>query len=103
VTVNVIEHTATCFWHRGGFCTCGSDEENTVKSPTRREAPGGAHYDGPAVQPIDLIEAWNLDFLEGNVVKYVTRWRRKGGLEDLDKAAWYLERLRARSRNEVKT
>ena len=35
----------------------------------------------------------NMSFLEGNVVKYVTRYRMKNGLEDLLKAQWYLERL----------
>ena len=34
-----------------------------------------------------------MSFLEGNVVKYVTRYRMKNGLEDLEKAKWYLERL----------
>jgi hypothetical protein len=34
-----------------------------------------------------------MNFLEGNVVKYVTRYRMKNGLEDLEKAKWYLDRL----------
>jgi hypothetical protein len=32
-------------------------------------------------------------FLEGNVIKYLWRWREKNGLEDLKKARWYLDRL----------
>jgi hypothetical protein len=50
------------------------------------------HYKGK-IEPIDLIEAQELGFHEGNVVKYVSRWRRKNGLEDLLKCKWYLERL----------
>lgn len=50
------------------------------------------HYDAD-VQPIDLIEAQELGFHEGNIVKYVSRWDKKGGLEDLQKANWYLQRL----------
>lgn len=41
----------------------------------------------------DYITSHKLGFLEGNVIKYVTRYRHKGGLEDLYKARQYLERL----------
>lgn len=45
-------------------------------------------------EPIDLIQfTETLPFCEGNVVKYVTRWRQKDGLQDLLKARWYLQRL----------
>jgi|TARA_R100001530_G_scaffold1283_1_gene2247 hypothetical protein len=52
---------------------------------------GGNHYKDRVIQPIDYIVKNNLDFLEGNVVKYITRWREKGGIEDLKKAKHYLE------------
>lgn len=50
------------------------------------------HYASP-MQAIDYIEANGLDFCEGNVVKYLTRWRKKGGVSDLEKAKYYVERL----------
>ncbi len=50
------------------------------------------HYD-QAIQPIDYITANNLDFLHGNVIKYVSRWQGKDGLRDLDKAMDYLQRI----------
>ena len=50
------------------------------------------HYKGD-VQPIDLIESLDLDFNTGNVVKYVSRHKKKNGLEDLLKAQFYLERM----------
>lgn len=50
------------------------------------------HYTKGGIQPIDFIESNNLNFNEGNVVKYVTRHRWKNGLEDLKKARFYLER-----------
>lgn len=53
---------------------------------------GGSHYDSP-IQPIDYISANNLGFFEGNIIKYVTRYKRKGGLEDLKKAKHYLNLL----------
>lgn len=54
---------------------------------------GGTHYLGMPIQPWDFITANSLTFLEGSVVKYIARWRRKGGLEDLRKAQHFLEKL----------
>jgi hypothetical protein len=54
---------------------------------------GGAHYATKAIQPWDYIIANNLGYLEGNVVKYVSRWKDKGGVEDLKKARHYLDKL----------
>lgn len=54
---------------------------------------GGSHYSAKAVQPWDYITSNNLGYLEGNVVKYVSRWKEKNGLEDLFKAKHYLEKL----------
>lgn len=54
---------------------------------------GGGHYKGKAFQPVEYILANNLPFVEGNVVKYVTRWRNKGGIDDLKKARHYLDLL----------
>lgn len=50
------------------------------------------HYAGK-IQVIDFAIANNLGFLEGNIVKYVTRYRKKNGLEDLYKALTYLNAL----------
>ena len=54
---------------------------------------GGDHYLHQAIQPWDYIAANNLGFFEGNIVKYVSRWRSKGGVEDLKKAQHYLDKL----------
>lgn len=54
---------------------------------------GGDHYRARGIQPIEYIHANNLGYCEGNVVKYVTRWRDKGGEDDLRKAIHYLELL----------
>jgi hypothetical protein len=54
---------------------------------------GGAHYSVKAIQPWDYIIANDLGYLEGNVVKYVSRWKDKGGIEDLKKAQHYLQKL----------
>jgi hypothetical protein len=54
---------------------------------------GGAHYAVKAIQPWDYIIANDLGYLEGNIVKYVSRWKDKGGVEDLKKAQHYLQKL----------
>lgn len=53
---------------------------------------GGDHY-GDSLQPIDLIDAGDVPFSEGSIIKYVFRHRRKNGVEDLKKARWFLDRL----------
>jgi hypothetical protein len=54
---------------------------------------GGGHYQGKAIQPWDYIVSNRLGYLEGNVVKYVSRWQDKGGRQDLEKARHYLDKL----------
>ena len=53
----------------------------------------GNHYKDKGIQPIIYIHANNLGFCEANVVKYVTRWKDKNGIKDLEKAKHYLELL----------
>lgn len=57
------------------------------------EQVGGNHYESQAMQPIEYITRNKLGFCEGNIIKYVTRYKLKGGLEDLKKAASYLSYL----------
>lgn len=44
---------------------------------------GGAHYKEKGIQPVQYIHANKLNFLEGCIVKRITRWRDKNGIEDL--------------------
>ena len=53
----------------------------------------GGHYKSLKIQPIEYIHANGIPFAEGSVIKYVTRWRDKGGLADLEKAKHFLELL----------
>jgi hypothetical protein len=53
----------------------------------------GDHYAKRKIQPIDYIISNKLGFCEGNIVKYVSRWKEKGGLSDLLKAKHYIEFL----------
>lgn len=54
---------------------------------------GGDHYKDKAVQPWDYIVGNELGYLEGCIVKYISRHKAKGGLEDLRKARHYLDKL----------
>lgn len=52
---------------------------------------GGDHYKGMAIQPAEYIVKNGIGFLEGMVIKYVSRWEKKGGIEDLEKAIHCLQ------------
>lgn len=54
---------------------------------------GGAHYKAQSIQPWDYITQNGIGYLEGNVIKYVSRWKDKGGVQDLEKARHYLDKL----------
>ena len=53
----------------------------------------GDHYKSLKIQPIEYIHANGIPFAEGCVIKYVSRWRDKGGIDDLEKAKHFLELL----------
>lgn len=53
----------------------------------------GTHYKELAIQPVEYIHGNGIGYMEGNVIKYVTRWRSKGGIADLHKAKHYIELL----------
>lgn len=55
---------------------------------------GGDHYKSLKIQPIEYIDANNMPYLEGNVVKYVTRHASKNDVQDIDKAIHYLELIK---------
>ena len=54
---------------------------------------GGDHYSKRAIQPIEFIAANDLNFMEGSIVKYIVRWRDKGGFQDLEKIKQYVDLL----------
>jgi len=51
------------------------------------------NYYKEGIQVTDFILSYNMEWCEGNIIKYVTRYKAKNGLEDLKKAKWYLEKL----------
>ena len=58
-----------------------------------------SHYADGTIECIDAIESvlgtfGFVNYCHGNALKYLWRWRAKGGIEDLDKAIWYIERTK---------
>ena len=53
----------------------------------------GSHYKKHGIQPVEYIHTNKIGYFEGNVIKYVTRWRDKGGIADLEKAKHYIDLL----------
>ena len=76
---------------RSGY-KAGSDKVEKQQA-ANKEQFGGSHYKTLAIQPWDYIIQNNLGFLEGNVIKYVTRWKDKEGVQDLKKARHFLDKL----------
>lgn len=68
-------------------CKCGCHETvDFINQPP--------HYaDGRKHEPIDVIEDWDMGFFDGNALKYLSRWRKKGGVQDLKKARYYIDKL----------
>ena len=53
----------------------------------------GTHYKKLAIQPVTYIHANNIGFMEGSAIKYLSRWRDKGGVDDLKKARHFIDML----------
>lgn len=74
---------------------CNVERKSFTNSNPRalNKQEGGNHYKGYAIQPVQYAHANHLDFLQGSVVKYVTRFRDKNGKEDLLKARHFIDML----------
>jgi len=76
-----------------GAAGWGPTIQTAVVMPALDRQIGGGHYKDRAIQPIEYIHANGLPFIEGSVVKYITRWRDKGGVQDLEKIKHYVDLL----------
>ena len=65
----------------------------TLTTSALNDQVGGDHYRKHAIQPVEYIHANGLGFIEGSIVKYVSRWRDKGGVQDLEKVIHYARLL----------
>ena len=79
-------------WEVAGF-----EARQLEKIADSTSAPGeGGWYSRFDPQPIDVIEKWGLDHHRASIIQYLVRSDAKGGMEDLLKARWYLDRLIAK-------
>lgn len=62
-------------------------------SEANKKQYGGDHYKGSNFQPWDAVIEWELGYLDGTAIKYLARWRKKGGIQDLKKAIHFIEKL----------
>jgi Protein of unknwon function (DUF3310) len=67
-------------------------EELTFMNPLETQV-GGDHYKKFKIQPIEYIHGNNIPFIEGCIIKYISRWRDKDGIADLNKAKHFIDLL----------
>ena len=71
----------------------GMPDQRDDRDPTANDKQwGGTHYKKLKIQHWDYVEANNIPYLEACAIKYLTRWRDKGGVEDLRKAIHFIEK-----------
>ena len=68
-------------------------KQSTERSEESMNESDPDHYSNLPMEPWDFIQQNKLDFFEGNVVKYICRWKNKGGVTDLRKAITYIEKI----------
>ena len=68
--------------------------ERATESAVDRQVGSTQHYKDFKIQPIEFITANKLSFIQGNVIKYICRYNKKNGKEDIDKAIHYCELLK---------
>ena len=71
----------------------GMTEMYMEEATALQKQVNGSHYVDMAIQPIEFITANGLDFLQGNIIKYVCRHKNKNGADDIKKAIHYCELL----------
>ncbi len=69
--------------------SCAPSQKTTALSTQ----VGGGHYKKYEIQPVTFCQVNKLGYCESNVVKYICRWKEKGGLEDLKKVKHYVDLL----------
>jgi len=83
-------------------------KNKTKKKQTKDNVNHPSHYTQGAIECIDAIKEATKGLFgieavcTANIIKYVWRWKFKNGLEDLDKASWYLDKLKQEVRNQKK-
>ena len=72
----------------------GTLNEHTATESALKEQIGGSYYKSFKIQPIEFITANKLSFIQGCIIKYICRFDKKNGNEDIDKAIHYCKLLK---------
>ncbi|MDP7647772.1 MAG: DUF3310 domain-containing protein [Candidatus Woesearchaeota archaeon] len=72
-------------------------------SPALDEQVGGRHYKDMKIQVVEFCHINNIGYMEGNVIKYVTRYKQKNKIQDLEKARHYIDLIIQMENNETST
>lgn len=64
-----------------------------MEDKSKEQVQHPTHYNKGKIEMWDYAHDQNLGFFEGNIVKYICRWRYKNGLQDLEKCKQYLDKL----------
>ena len=75
-------------YHTSDLVLVNGKEETQIYNPLIAQE-GGGHYKDRGIQPLEYTMQNNLSFCEGNVVKYISRYKSKNGIEDLAKVIHY--------------
>ena len=73
---------------------CCLKAHSSTESALDRQVGSSQHYKDFKIQPIEFITANKLSFIQGNVIKYICRYDKKNGKEDIDKVIHYCELLK---------
>ncbi len=91
------KHDGREFQSNACFTTAKSqqaDQKDAKPCPTPLQSQvGGSHYKDMKIQPVEFIHANGIGYFEGCAIKYLSRWKVKGGVEDLKKAKHFIELL----------
>ena len=83
------------FWDSAYFdLVVEAPPQSPPNLPALSTQVGGDHYKSLAIQPVEYITKNNLGWCEGNIIKYTTRWKQKGGKADIDKVIHYANLLK---------
>ena len=75
--------------HEKGCCKAHKSTESALDRQV-----GGEHYKNFKIQPIEFITANKLSFIQASIIKYICRFDKKNGKEDIDKAIHYCQLLK---------
>jgi hypothetical protein len=97
------DHLRSLGDHPSDKCSCEECIDRRVAAQAKAQVRqiGGSHYKDMPLQPEAFIYANGIGFHEGNAIKYLCRWRRKGGIIDLEKAIHLIELLIAHEREDA--